>query len=499
MFIVNPSISTSSSNLKPKDDLIDHLVTHQLSPNSKLNRSIILLTSLLASSCAIPKSWSNINAGKPTLVIVDHFKIPPGTTTSERLENSTEHLIDLDQDANNDISHGDLVTAIAKAKGAKCLILDGGACRIKDIPPQATVVNISLSVNLSFKEISERIGLHVTPQNIKSIRAEVLDRLEALPMTELHYPESIADAVKNVRHLEALARRGVVPVVAAGNMGTETLNLLTLGAGTVVVGGLDENGNKHELSGNNSLVSEWRPFSIQPQVVSGGISLQNNQQIDFKWSKTSTKGKFMELSVAPKEILETAQIACEQLTLSFFAKHYQKLGLPSGIYHPTSIIFDSKVVERKQSTIFINPTKYSDDYCLIAFKNSDTPHIWVLTGNLKTKVPLKDIKYVDAEVQVQIENKKENISLSEKELAKILIQAGLKDGNYDLQSIKKSLEDNTKKRVIKIHLTHNALILKGNKFSFANIRNQQLEVIEGTSVATPVVSAEIIQQKSGSR
>ncbi len=400
-------------------------------------------------------------------------------------------MMDVDQDSFPDISHGDLVSTIVKINGAKAVALDGGVDSIKAIPKDTKVINISISIYLSFHELSKRIGLEVTSDNVKSLSAKVLDRLEALPNNEPDFPGNIANTVKNVRRLEALARSGTIPVVAAGNMGRDYLNLLTLGTGTVVVGGLDSHGEKHPASGDNSLVTEWRPISIQPQIVNGGMSLLDNNETHLRWTKTTSKGKYLELASVPDEFLEKVQQACEQETLRKLAKQYQSLDLKTGIYRPADLMFGADLVTEVSTENLIPSSKYSNKDYYVAFEEGANPKIWIITGKRMQTTPAHAVKVVPPELTVQINDQSKNASLSEKELTQVLVKAGLKEGHYDLIAIKHALENNSNNHYIRIKLAHNALILKQNRSTFVNIRGKKPNPIEGTSFATPVVAAEL--------
>lgn len=102
---------------------------------------------------------------------------------------------------------------------------------------------------LSFKVLSEQFGEEITPQNI----AQKKDKIKDWAINA--YPDGLGPLLKK---LDQISSNGVPIYLPAGNEGKDSFNMFSL-ANAKIVGAIDEKGNKTNYSGDNSLVSIWKP------------------------------------------------------------------------------------------------------------------------------------------------------------------------------------------------------------------------------------------------
>ncbi len=98
---------------------------------------------------------------------------------------------------------------------------------------------------------------------------------------KLHERDFIKTIVEMVQRVERLNRMGIVTVISAGNRGKDAINVYSLARNAVVVGALNENGNKANFSSENSLVTHWRQGVYPVKRTKDGIDITGDGKADF--------------------------------------------------------------------------------------------------------------------------------------------------------------------------------------------------------------------------
>ncbi len=185
-------------------------------------------------------------------------------------------------------SHGELSARLAEENGLNVTRMQVGLLKAnnRDIPgalsqidkgmsdgtidlKKGDVVNISLGLETSFKDVSNLVGFPVTAENIRDEKEHVLDAMR----DNVNSNQFSRNDRAFMRHvlaitdgIEKLQERGLEVVAAGGNKGADSLNIGLLAADKQY-SALDPEGKMADYSANNSITEAGRgqiDFSYLP-------------------------------------------------------------------------------------------------------------------------------------------------------------------------------------------------------------------------------------------
>ncbi len=208
--------------------------------------------------------------------------------------------VDIDKDGKYDISHGRVVSYILQENNpnVKIMACDNGNSnakatnlRILEIldyiktGKRIDAVNVSLAKSVTFEDLSTFIGAEITPENICEYKNQIVETLKTRSIDHIHSNsfEAAANTDKNIAetiiNLEKVIEAGVPVYIAAGNDGKDSINLLTLVDGAIIIGA-KEDGAKASYSADNCLIDRW-----VDGTATGTLIKENDQIIGFDITK----------------------------------------------------------------------------------------------------------------------------------------------------------------------------------------------------------------------
>ncbi len=193
---------------------------------------------------AMARPSDNPEKENPVFVVIDEFKVK---------------VKDIDADYKKDITHGDIIVDLIKAKCPEATIIKkelaqmehyNVADKLKEVKKaiekgeKIDGVNLSVGTDCSYKNVSAWIGEEVTPENLAKKASDIRKKL---PGSMKH--QMVA--------MEAITELGVPIYIAAGNKSNDCFALEALAQGSINVGATDANGKKLKYSADNSLITYW--------------------------------------------------------------------------------------------------------------------------------------------------------------------------------------------------------------------------------------------------
>ncbi len=234
---------------------------------------------VIYAGCSVSENDNTPAVLHPTFAVVDNF---------------LTKTVDSDGDGKGELSHGEVVEAIIKAKCPGAVVKRQGLLplgegelsysdlianlkgvkKASDWGTQFYGVNISSEATSNFEQASKVLNQKVTSENIADKKAQLREKLND-------------DQQELMQSIEALEEQGIPVYIAAGNNGQAHFNAMSLTNKAKTVGATDVKGNEEDYSAKNSLVSTWAQGTYSTVAVKDkdgkilGFNLTGGNQVQL--------------------------------------------------------------------------------------------------------------------------------------------------------------------------------------------------------------------------
>ncbi len=198
--------------------------------------------------------------------------------------------IDLNNDKNGDITHGEFVELIMKTKNPFLNIKKLAMPEDEDDWTSAALnkrlqtlyrkirsgekidaVNLSMEQSIKFSDLKKQIGNGLTQENLHRYNNKIRNWLSY----------NRPGVLQNIKSIENIIKAGVSVYIAGGSKGDEYINLLNFAQGSIDVAGLDENGRIGRYSSDNSLIDKKDRGTYTISHQGQGFDINGDRKADF--------------------------------------------------------------------------------------------------------------------------------------------------------------------------------------------------------------------------
>jgi hypothetical protein len=216
------------------------------------------------------------------------------------------HHSDIDGDRIDDVHHGDLVEALLKVSGKKVISYglagterdvselveeDDLTGKIADIieriktgdMPTPAALTLSLHWFATLDELHQTFGkdLALTFDNIADKKSEIIARIKQKYGENGSGDKLVDFYYKTHQQFTELEELGVPVVIAAGNLHSKAVNVLSI-LGGISVGALTpDGGDIAKYSNQSSLTTVYRVGEFKTRRVEGGVDINGDGKADF--------------------------------------------------------------------------------------------------------------------------------------------------------------------------------------------------------------------------
>ena len=254
----------------------------------------------------LPKQWNT-----PIEPMKDRIVSKVADTIKHKdilvIDGFNKNIINLDKNGRGDISHGRITSGIIEKglpnanvykrniKQSDMENIDSMQTNIvkpllKDMRNgvKYDAINLSIGTEMSFGELSARMGKDINPQNILYKSGEVKEYLRENAQEMGGVTES---AMALVDCMDSISAKGTDIYVSAGNGGAGSFNFLSLIDDAINVGSIRKDGIVKKYSEDNSLINRWIDDTLPLETTKNGYSIDTgNGTIDV--DKSACSGLF---------------------------------------------------------------------------------------------------------------------------------------------------------------------------------------------------------------
>ena len=254
-------------------------------------RNIIIGLFALLPASSLNKYGINLSKEMPVKIAPKQIKLPKDIIV---FDDFSDKCININNDSIYDTSHGELVSQIIKAelpnsciKRIDVMLVSDDSMKLRKnneidnlLKTKYDAANLSVGLSMSFKALSEKIGMNITKENIASKTKEIKQYFRNNPQKYLTTINGIDIKMGYIneffKEMDSLSARGTKFYVSASNGGAEHLNLVSLIDNAQVIGAADQRGVKG-YSCSNSLINRFCNDAVWITKVKGGYSINGSK------------------------------------------------------------------------------------------------------------------------------------------------------------------------------------------------------------------------------
>ena len=254
-------------------------------------RNILFGLFTLFPSGSLNKYCINISKDMPVKVTCKELKMPKSIIV---FDDFSDKCIDINNDSIYDTTHGELVSQIIKAelpnsciKKIDVMIFSDNSTKLRNnnqidklLNTKYDAANLSVGFSMGIGELSERVGMKLTKENIASKVKEIKQYFRDNPQKYLATINGMDLKMGHINEffkgMDSLSANGTKFYVSASNAGSNYLNLASFIDNAKVIGAADTKGIKY-YSGYNSLVKRFCSDSVKITKIDGGYSINGSK------------------------------------------------------------------------------------------------------------------------------------------------------------------------------------------------------------------------------